>query len=925
MKSAKLFISALAFFVFAAAAFGAPNPAAEYAWLLGYEYRVERGANGERGLVSPAPGVEYDAWDFYRGKVGNEHQYGALFGYRTECRVEQHGDCSFEYAVCIATGSTARAGESITLTDLMARNGQITQEVPGRRHSATASGSQTTHFVDFGMSRADLPAAFDWRSYEGRAYIGPVRDQGNCGSCYAFGALAAAEGSYNRAMGLFDENCMDFSESFIIWTLARYPAYRNHFYGCDGSDYDYAELQALVDAGVCAEAVYPYQEADPGEALHLDKPRVAFGQWGRIGCSDIDAIKAAIMTYGVVDAAVNSRNFYSYSSGVYSDSNTDCPATPCHNTSTDHAISLVGWDDNPPEGGGGCWVLRNSWGSGWGEGGYMRIRYHAARVACAACFLAQPGNMHVQLDVISSYGTPSPAAGSHAYIPGAIANCSMGGSPDVNGRTQYVCVGWSGSGDAPATGTTTNTGNFAISLASSITWNWQTQVLLQVETLGSGALSYTGGWHVLDSRVVVTAAPSTQGVFFTEWSGDIDDCSIEDNVIVAPMTSARRIAAVFSDTPILAAPHNLTATRGVKPTAVELAWRAVAGATHYTVHRAPWPITSNPSLIGRATTPAYTDSEVERGRRCAYWVRAHNDAISSGLSSSAVGWRRAALNNFGESSGSDLAVYNTQNGRWYICDLDVVPIIFNEPFGGNGFVPVPGDYDADGKADLALFNVLSGAWYIMGANGSVLAWSEAWGWPGAIPVSGDYDGDGASDLALFDSVSGRWYVKSATGNVLFFGEHWGFKGAVPVPGDYDGDSRSDFAVFEPNAGEWYIRSATNANVILAWKVPWGFKGAVPVPGDYNGDGASDLAVLDSSRGHWFILNLRDEDVLVWRALWGFKGAVPVPGDYDDDGMDDMAVFDPQTGMWFILSSGGDILAWRLLWGWPGAFVVGGRY
>ncbi len=56
----------------------------------------------------------------------------------------------------------------------------------------------------------------------------------------------------------------------------------------------------------------------------------------------------------------------------------------CYYAVTNHVVALVGWDDN---GGDGYWILRNSWGDAWGEGGYMRIKYNAAHVACAACYL----------------------------------------------------------------------------------------------------------------------------------------------------------------------------------------------------------------------------------------------------------------------------------------------------------------------------------------------------------------------------------------------------------------------------------------------------------------------------------------------------------------------------------------------------------
>ena len=148
----------------------------------------------------------------------------------------------------------------------------------------------------------DLPSSFDWRDHNGRSYIGPIRDQGDCGSCYAFGAAAAAEGTYNKAMGLYDGNCADFSEAFIAFCLSDYYS---GFDGCQGASYDYEELDALVDYGVCDESAYPYSGYEQDcQSSAWDAPRTQFMEWGRVPCGDIDAIKTAIMTYGVVDAAV---------------------------------------------------------------------------------------------------------------------------------------------------------------------------------------------------------------------------------------------------------------------------------------------------------------------------------------------------------------------------------------------------------------------------------------------------------------------------------------------------------------------------------------------------------------------------------------------------------------------------------------------
>ena len=170
-----------------------------------------------------------------------------------------------------------------------------------------------------------LESAFSWTNHEGRSYIGPVRNQGGCGSCYSFGACAAAEGTYNVAMGLYDEACIDFSESFIAWCLPELEVYAPHFGGCDGADYDYFELEALTQEGVCLESAFPYVESSPGACTHWEDPRISFQSWHRIPVGDVDAIKIAIRHFGVVDAAVLvTPAFEAYSGGVYEDDNVSC-------------------------------------------------------------------------------------------------------------------------------------------------------------------------------------------------------------------------------------------------------------------------------------------------------------------------------------------------------------------------------------------------------------------------------------------------------------------------------------------------------------------------------------------------------------------------------------------------------------------------
>ncbi|MFH1729907.1 MAG: C1 family peptidase [Pseudomonadota bacterium] len=231
-----------------------------------------------------------------------------------------------------------------------------------------------------------LPASFDWRDYNGHSYVNAIRNQGSCGSCYAFADVAAAEGTYNFAMGLYDDDRASFSESFMLYCLADLEEYSSHMLGCGGADVLYYDMDSFVEYGAIALASFAYTETDPG-CTHWGNDRTQMTSYERIDCNDIAAIKSAIKNYGSVRANVLTTSaFTAYVSGIYEDENTACAAEPCYLENVDHAIALVGWNDNGDADNNGYWILRNSWGDSWGEAGYMRIKYTSAAVSCAAAY-----------------------------------------------------------------------------------------------------------------------------------------------------------------------------------------------------------------------------------------------------------------------------------------------------------------------------------------------------------------------------------------------------------------------------------------------------------------------------------------------------------------------------------------------------------
>ena len=183
------------------------------------------------------------------------------------------------------------------------------------------------------------------------------------------------------------------------------------------------------------------------------------------------------------------------------------------------------------------------------------------------------------------------------------------------------------------------------------------------------------------------------------------------------------------------------------------------------------------------------------------------------------------------------------------------------------------------KADFTVWRPANGTWFVNPVSGTG-AVVQQWGLPGDIPVPGDYDGDGKTDFAVWRPVNGTWFV-------LFDGatntypnpnlqQQWGLPGDIPVPGDYDGDGKTDFAVWRPAKGTWFIIPSSNPKTAIAQQ--WGLPGDVPIPKDFNLDGKSDLGIWRPSNGSWYVLTLDTVKSYPTPTIfqqWGLRGDIPL--------------------------------------------------
>ncbi|MBN1642087.1 MAG: protease inhibitor I42 family protein [Anaerolineae bacterium] len=218
------------------------------------------------------------------------------------------------------------------------------------------------------------PSSYNWCD---RGGCTPVRDQGQCGSCWAFGTVGPLE----SAILIQDGLSKDLAEQYLV-------SCNTDGWGCDGGwwAHDYHEWKyppSEPGPGAVYESDFPYTATDaPCNGPYTHHETIA--DWVYIGndssVPSTDAIKQALVDHGPVSAAVcvNSA-FQAYTGGVFN------PTGWCF--SINHAIVLTGWDDSL-----GAWRLRNSWGGDWGEDGYMWIAYGKNYVGYSANYVVYNGS-----------------------------------------------------------------------------------------------------------------------------------------------------------------------------------------------------------------------------------------------------------------------------------------------------------------------------------------------------------------------------------------------------------------------------------------------------------------------------------------------------------------------------------------------------
>ena len=245
------------------------------------------------------------------------------------------------------------------------------RRAPNKTHLELLSARRHRRLMA-GLAAMSLPATFDCRALN---WVGPIKNQGSCGSCWDFSGTCIAESAYYVAGVHPNDGSMALSEQYTLSC--------GNNGGCNGDD-NTNVLEWAKKTGLPLTKDYGDYSARAGQCgFKQSMTLYKIDDWGFCdpnagqkyeSVTAPDLIKACMMKYGPIGCAVaaGGSQFWDSGSGIGTGTS----------SGINHDVALVGWDDS--KGPHGAWIMRNSWGAEWGEGGYAWIAYGADGIGTEA-------------------------------------------------------------------------------------------------------------------------------------------------------------------------------------------------------------------------------------------------------------------------------------------------------------------------------------------------------------------------------------------------------------------------------------------------------------------------------------------------------------------------------------------------------------
>ena len=213
------------------------------------------------------------------------------------------------------------------------------------------SGSEIEPAPEVEGLGGNVPESYDWRT---RGGVTGIKNQRQCGSCWAFAAVGCAEGAYF----VKTKNLISLSEQELVDCDSTNK-------GCNGGQAKKALEWAKKKGGFMNETSYPYTAVKGTCVFDSSKALVKIKNVYSVSSKKPAKMQDAIVMYGPLAVSLDAAKFNSYISGIMDGSG-------CSSSSHNHAVLVVGWGVDATTS-TKYWIIKNSWGSYWGESGYVRL------------------------------------------------------------------------------------------------------------------------------------------------------------------------------------------------------------------------------------------------------------------------------------------------------------------------------------------------------------------------------------------------------------------------------------------------------------------------------------------------------------------------------------------------------------------------
>jgi hypothetical protein len=771
-----------------------------------------------------------------------------------------------------------------------------------------------------GLATLELPDSWDWRDVDGINWTTPIKDEGLCGASWAFAPLGAIEARVKLAAD--NPNLVpDFSEQYLLSC-------------CPSGNCSEANLEGVADWIVCQgtvdEACLPYAEDDEipcsESCFDRDSRKYKGEGWywvcGNWYTADADSIKREVLSGGPVSSFMEVyTDFHDYETGIYEHATGDYEG--------DLLVDIVGWGN---ESGKDYWICKNSWGTGWGDQGWFKIKMgevsigtrtmgYVPKIRGKVLFYeghspfygynlganySEWGNRLASNGYLvhSSSTAPLTAALLSCYDVVIISNPGEGFSAaelaaikEFVGRGRVIA---SGDGDLFANEHIYKQDNerMAVEYVDWLATGEGGGLLIMggeyVEWLGpigtgagTGTETETDGPEPLIGNDNATQVSDLFGLHINtdfvsdplRYDGEKGHVILgpEDDVLVingSSLSISKDAFALGQTTPS----GYVTAAGGAVPEALPQEADVEVAVTPEEI---PLSVMAAEEIPPEEMPPA---GDLSPGGELAGPAIAPEEELGMEVSSEPVpmaglsftGPIVIAAIDFGRKGEDTAGVYRPSTRIWFL-DYDNDGIWDKRiTFGLSTDLPVSSDWNGDGKDGIGVYRPSTRMWFLDYDNDGIWDKRITFGLSTDLPVSGDWNGDGKDGIGVYRPSTGAWYLDYDNDGVWDKSVIFGLSTDLPVAGDWNGDGKDSVGVFRPSAGTWFLDYDNNG--VWDKSVIFGLSTDLPVSGDWNGDGKDTVGVFRPSAGKWF-LDYDNNGVWDKRVIFGLSTDLPVTGDW----------------------------------------------